>query len=54
MPRPRKSPDEIRAARQRAANARWAKLTPRQRRNATAPARAASPANKPASSAPRG
>jgi hypothetical protein len=47
MPRPRKDPAEVSAARQAAARARWAKLnTPAKRRAATAAAVAASPVNK--------
>jgi hypothetical protein len=43
MPRPRKTPEEVRAARQAAANARWSQLkTPAKRRAATANAVAAS------------
>lgn len=38
MSRPRKSPAEVRAARQKAAKARWSKLGPRQRRKAVEPA----------------
>ncbi len=42
MPRPRKTPEEVRAARQAAAAARWSKTaTPAQRRKALAPAHAA-------------
>jgi len=41
MPRPRKSPAEVRAARQKAAKARWSALSKKQRRKAVEPAAAA-------------
>ena len=46
MPRPRKDFAAVRLARQTAANARWSKLSPAKRREALAPAIAASPRTK--------
>jgi hypothetical protein len=52
MPRARKSPAEVSATRARAAKTRWAKTKSKaKRRAALAPATAASPVNKPRTTA---